>query len=146
MKDLNDVVSYLNNVLGPHHDLTIAAREAAESPTNPMDEINIDPDAVNVMTWALSGMIYMIRPVGHIIWTDAMLPEQLKNVIFNEFSLEEIVEELDMSDKYPDESDDLMDLGMHIEMTCNDRPEEVLKLVKIIENDCAGDVLANISS
>lgn len=149
MKDLHDVQSYLVNILGAGHELVNAVEQAIQTPqqTSLKELVQSEKsDADEIILWALSGMIFMIKPIGHIEWHDEKIRSQLKDTIFNWFGLDQCFYELEMDEKYPDESDELMALGIEIENIIDNEPERITELRKIIERDCAGDVLEYLST
>jgi hypothetical protein len=137
---MSDVVSYLNNVLGPYHDLTIAARTQLELSDKPSRNFT---DGEQIVLFVLSGLIYSLEDNCYFKWNDESIQNAIKDHIFITFAgLEGVIEEVLVDNSYPEDSDELMMLGLEVEaLLCSDNLERFQQLRKVVEQDCAGDVL-----
>jgi len=144
MTNMSDVVSYLNNVLGPYHDLTIAARTQLELSDKPSRNFT---DGEQIVLWALSGLIYTLAEGDlenncGLEWNDESIQQAIKHHVFMFVGLEDVIEEALVDKSYPEDSDELMELGLEVEaLLCSDNLKRFQQLRKVVERDCAGDVL-----
>lgn len=134
MKDLDDVIGYLANILGSEHELTNVVKAAKKNSVKKKYS-----DAEEVVMWSLCSMIFGIKPLGNIKWDYTTLQNQCKT----DLDEKNIMKSVDEMDLFRGE-EDYNKIKREVYNVIDD-DDNFFNLVVKIEHDFAGEVLEDIS-
>lgn len=139
MKDMGDVVSYLNDILGPHHDFTIIARNQYESNLQQKEKVKYTVAEQIVLYW-LSTFIFDVSDRGSPLrWNDESLIVHVKVEVAAMDAAD--IEEWAVVDSDNINVDQITD---EVEFILNHDLKRFQKLRKQVETDLAGDILETL--
>lgn len=140
MKDMGDVVSYLNDILGPHHDFTIIARQQYESSNDQSKATRKYNDAEQCILWALSGLIFDLKEID-FRWTTDQMRVLVKEFALDDCGMEEVVCEcLDAAEDYIADPTLMSMLEQDIDNILKDQAH-LSKLMETVQRDLASDCI-----
>jgi hypothetical protein len=141
MKDINDVMTYLNHILGPTHELSLTLKKHLDSHTG----LDFSGDAEKVIIMDLVELIYTVKPLGKFVWEMREITAHLKEYFKSKDKIYELVKELNMSSEYGRHSDEFEKLCDRITYIVETDVIYLNKIVQYVETEVGGEVIKLIS-